>query len=161
MAHRPPQQPIDTRNFRTSWRLTFHFDGAQVTLVGQERVQKVAAGTTPDRPRPGENSGSWLELVDTSGGPLFHRLLGDPLRTRAEHHSPDGRIELHLRAPDPCDFVAVVPDIPEASDVVLYASPTEPERIAEAAREVARFPLRERGSGEGPHGPERQGGGTA
>jgi hypothetical protein len=144
MAETAPNQPIDTRRYRTSWRLTFRFDGERVTLIRRERLQKVAPSTTPEAPLPGKNSGAWLELLDRSGRPLFHRLLGDPLRTRAEHHSPDGRIELHVRAPEPCEFTAVVPDIPDASDVVLYASPTDYQRMMEPAREIGRYALAER-----------------
>lgn len=149
MAQTAPNPPVDTRGYRTSWRLTFRFDGRRIDLVRRERLEKIAPGTTTEAPTAGENSGAWLELVDRSGGRLFHRLLGDPLRTRAEHHSPDGRIELHVRAPEPTEFTAIVPDIPGASGVVLYLSPTEHDRMHEVAREIGRYPLDER---EGPYG---------
>jgi hypothetical protein len=144
MAQTAPNQPIDTRRYRTSWRLTFRFDGERITLVRRERLQKVAPGTTPEAPEPGKNSGAWLELLDRSGRRLFHRLLDDPLRTRAEHHSPEGHIELHVRPSEPCEFTAVVPDIPDVSDVVLYASPTEHMRMLEPALEIGRYALYER-----------------
>lgn len=149
MTHPVPQQILDTRNYRSSWRLTFHFDGERVHLVRRERVRKVAPGTIPDPPTPGKNSGAWLELVDDAGRRLFHRLLNDPLRTRARHHSPDGHIELHVRAPEPGRFVVLVPDIPEAADAVLYASPTDHERMLEPASEIGRYPLHEPKQGDG------------
>ena len=141
MADTALNSPFDTRSYRTSWRLDFRFDGERIELVRRTRLRKVAAGTTPLRPAAGKSSGAWLELVDRSGNPLFHRLLHDPLQTRAEHHSPDGRIELHIRPPEPCEFTAIVPDIPGASEVVLFASPTDHERLHEAASELGRFPL--------------------
>jgi hypothetical protein len=144
MGQTAPNPPVDTRKYRTSWRLTFRFDGERISLLRRERLQKVAPGTSPEAPVPGKNSGAWVEILDRSGRRLFHRLLIDPLRTRAEHHSPEGRIELHLRAPEPCEFTAVVPDIPDASEVVLYASPAEPKRMLEPAREVGRYALSKR-----------------
>jgi hypothetical protein len=147
MAETAPNQPIDTRRYRTSWRLTFRFDGQRINLIRRERLQKIAPGTTAETPEPGRNSGAWLELVDRSGQVLFHRLLYDPLRTRAEHHSPDGRIELHVRTPEPSEFTEIVPDIPAASEVILYSSPTEYDRMHEAAREIGRYSLGERGAG--------------
>lgn len=134
-------EPVDTRQYRTSWRLTFGFDGEKVALVRQERLQKVAPGTTTDRPEGGKNSGAWLEMVDRSGRVLFHRLLEDPLQTRAERHSPDGTIELHVRAPEPSEFITIIPDIPDTTMVILYSSPTEHESMNEAAREIGRYSL--------------------
>lgn len=143
MESKIPTHPVDTRMYRTSWRLVFRFDGESIALVRRERLQKVAPGTTPDAPTPGRNSGAWLDVLDRSGRRLFHRLLADPLRTRAEHHSPDGRIEVHVRAPEPCEFSVIVPDLPGAAEVALYASPTEHERMREPAQEIGRFPLAE------------------
>lgn len=143
MEQVPSKHPVATRGYRTSWRLLFRFDGQGVSLVRRERLQKIAPGTTPDAPTPGKNSGAWLDVLDHSGQRLFHRLLSDPLRTRAEHHSPDGRIELHLRTPEPCEFTVIVPDIPGASDVALYSSPTDHERMLDPAREIGRYSLAE------------------
>lgn len=143
MAQSPSDRPVDTRQYRTSLRLTFRFDGRQVELVRRERLRKVAPGTTPDRPSAGKNSGAWVELVDRSGRVLFHRLLRDPLQTRAEHHSPDGRITLHVREPESGQFSVIVPEIPDATEVVLYASPTDHERMHEPASALGRFPIRQ------------------
>lgn len=131
----------DMRSYRTCWRLVFRFDGSRITLDHRERQQRIAVGTPPYRPVAGRNSGTWLELVGRSGEVLFHRLLHDPLRTRAEHHSPDRRIELHVRDPLPCTFEAVIPVIPGAAEVILYASPFGREQMFEAAAEIGRYPL--------------------
>ena len=157
MAQTPSDRPIDTRQYRTSWRLTFRFDGRQVDLVRRERLQKVAPGTTPEPPTPGQNSGAWLELVDRSGRVLFHRLLRDPLRTRAEVHSPDGHITLHIREPESGEFSAIVPDLPDAAEVVLYASPTDHQRMHEPASALGRFPLRQDGPAGEPQAMEEGG----
>jgi hypothetical protein len=158
MEHREPTQPIDTRRYRTSWRLTFRFERSRVELVRRERLQKVAPGTTTDRPAAGKNSGAWLTLFDRDGREVFHRLLSDPFRTRAEHHSPDGRIELHVRAPESGQFSVIVPDIPGAAEAALYSSPTDRDRMRGAAAEIGRYPLAGPTPGAGPHEPRPDGG---
>ena len=154
MEHPAPNQ-LDTRRYRTSWRLTFRFEGRQVTLVRRERLQKVAPATTAETPTPGANSGAWLTVLDGHGQPVFHRLLSDPFRTRAEHHSPDRRIELHVREPESGEFTVIVPEIPGATEVALYASPTERERMRAAAAEIGRYPLAEPKPGAEPAEPPR------
>jgi hypothetical protein len=139
-------QPVDTGRYRTSWRLTFAFDGKKIDLVRRERIEKVSPGTTAEKPEAGKNSGTWLELVDDSGRVLFHRLLVDPLQTRAEHHSPDGVIELHLRDPEPVEFTTTVPAIPDGAELILYSMPTKPRAKDKAAREVGRYRLDEDGN---------------
>jgi hypothetical protein len=91
VASRSDANSVDTRTYRSSWRLTFRFDGDQVELASAERVARVAPGGT-------EASGSWVDLVDRRGRVLFRRVLHDPFRTTAEHHSPDGQIEVVRRS---------------------------------------------------------------
>jgi hypothetical protein len=141
MEQNTPKEPVDTRRHRTSWRLTFRFDGQEVTLIRRERLQKVAPGTTTDKLTPGKNSGAWLALLDREGQPLFHRLLSDPFHARARHHSPDRRIELHVRKPESGEFTVVVPDIPGAVAVALYSSPTDREHMLDPATQVGRYSL--------------------
>lgn len=141
MAQEESYRVADPRANRGSWRLTFRFDGSRITLLDRVRVRKLSPGTTSQKPEPGRNSGAWLELVDSNDRVLFHRLLHDPLQTTAEHHSPDGRIEHHVRPPEPCTFTAIVPDVPGADAVILYASPAEESRMLDAAEMLGRFSL--------------------
>jgi hypothetical protein len=152
-----PQQPAAPRRSRTSWRLTFAYDGARVTLLRRERLQKVAPGTVGDVPVPGKHSGAWLTLLDRGGKVLFHRLLADPFQTRAEHHSPDGKIELHVRPPGKGQFSVVVPDLPGATEVALFSSPTVREKMLDPAAEVGRFSLVEPSPGGGDRSAEDPG----
>lgn len=128
-------------NPRESWRLGFHFDGESVELRSSERLQMVAPAAIGERPRAGEHSGAWLEVLDDHGEVLHYRVLDDPLHLRAEHHSPDGSIEVHYRPPEPTDFEVVVPVLPGAESVRLWASAPGEERQLEPARERGRFPL--------------------
>lgn len=137
----PPASFEGTGDEPRSWRLTFRFDGERLALVKQEHLTKVAPGTAAFRPEAGKHSGSWLFLLGAAGEVLFHRLLHDPFQTRAAHHSHKGAIKLHFREPQPGEFTAVLPDIPGATEVAVYASPFSPEGRHEAAEEVARFRL--------------------
>jgi len=130
-------------NPRESWRLTFHFDGKSVELQNAERLPMVAPGVSGDRPRGEEHSGAWLELLDAQGDVLQHRPLGDPFHLRAEHHSPDGRIEVHLRDPEPTDFEVVVPALPAADSVRVWVSAMEDQKGLGPARDHGRFSLRD------------------
>lgn len=128
---------------RGSWRLTFHFDGESVQLVRSERLAMVAPGTAGVPPRGEEHSGAWVELLDERGALLHHRLLIDPFHVRAEHHSPDGRIEVHVRPPEPTDFEVVVPAVAQADSVRLWATPPGEEERQGPARDQGRFLLRD------------------
>jgi hypothetical protein len=134
VASRSDANSVDTRTYRSSWRLTFRFDGDQVELASAERVARVAPGGT-------EASGSWVDLVDRRGRVLFRRVLHDPFRTTAEHHSPDGQIEVVRRPPESGEFQVVVPDMPDGSDVSVWSSPLEPEAALNPAQELGRFRL--------------------
>lgn len=135
-------------NPRQSWRLGFHFDGESVELRRSERLPMVAPAAIGERPKAGEHSGAWLEILDDDGEVLDYRVLHDPFHLRAEHHSPDGTIEVHFRRPEPTDFEVVLPALPGAESVRLWASaPGEERQLGHGqlgpAREQGRFPLLE------------------
>jgi hypothetical protein len=132
---------------RESWRLTFHFDGESVQLRRSERLPMVAPAAIGEQPQGGEHSGAWVEVLDERGEVLHHRLVHDPFHLRAEHHSPDGTIEVHFRPPEPTDFEVVVPALPQAESVRLWASTPGEERRLGPARDHGRFPLDDRKEG--------------
>lgn len=153
MARTPDADPIDTRVYRTSWRLTFRFDGETVELAAAERIAKVAPGGPMPPPADTKLSGSWVDLTDRRGRILFRRVLHDPFRTTAEHHSPDGQIDIVRRPPQAGEFQVVVPDMPDGADVAVWSSPLEPEAALDPARELGRFRLSDRK----PRGDKEQG----
>ncbi|MFN7571665.1 MAG: hypothetical protein ACK5TK_09465 [Betaproteobacteria bacterium] len=95
-------------------------------------------------PKAGKHCGTWLELRDEEDRLLFVRRLYNPLQTLAEHHSPDGSIEVLTRPPGEGEFEVVVPALKDASSAVLVSSPLKDGRSTEPAQEVARFALREK-----------------
>lgn len=140
-------QTKDTRTYRFSWRLRFRFSETAVELVDQKRVAMIAPPSIGADPRPGEDSGAWLELRDTYDRTLFVRRLYDPFQTIAEHHSPDGKIEVVTRSPTQGEFEAIVPNIPEARTAILFSSPIDLEGRHEVAKEIGRFAIGEKSPG--------------
>lgn len=136
--HQEGQGP-DARHSRSSWRLRFRYAGERVALVERTRVPMIAPPSVGEAPRAGKNSGTWIEVRDHRDRPVFVRRLSNPFQTLAEHHSPDGRIEVVTRPPGSGEFEVIVPDLPGMRTVVLFSSPLAAGRATEPAREVARF----------------------
>ena len=137
--------------------MTFHYTAeGEVELVDQTLVEMIAPQWPGPAPRAGENSGTWIEVRDPDDETLSHISLYDPFALRAEHHSPDGRIEMFEREMEEGEFEVLVPALPGARSLVLYSSPPEPGRSLDAAAEIGRFELRPRPEEQGPgdQGPE-------
>lgn len=150
MGEMAEQQPVDTRRFPVSWRLTFHFDeDGSVELARRQQLPMIAPGSPGPSLTGRDYSGSWVELQDRQGRVLFERVLHNPFRTTVEVHYPPGRNSQVVSAPRQAgEFEAVVPVIPEATTVVVWSSElVDPERRSEAAREVGRFDLGQAGEG--------------
>lgn len=133
---------------RESWRLTFAFDGAAIELLRSESLPMVSPATIGEPPQGDRQAGAWLEVLDDEGRVIFHRLLHDPLAVRAEHHSPDGRIEVHFRPPQPGRFEAVVPALATARSVRLWLSPPSEGSTQEPAQDQGRFALDDPGEAD-------------
>lgn len=134
-----PPQPAS----RTSWRLTFRWDGTQIDLVNRRQVQMIAPATTGEQPIAGEHAGIWLELRDAADKTLYHRSITRFMGAKAEVFHPDGAMTHHLGDPGSAQFEVVVPDLPQAAWLCIVSSPFEPKALLhEPAREIARFPLR-------------------
>lgn len=129
-------------------RLTFRFDKDRIELIAQQRVRMIAPPAAGERPEGGKNSGTWVELQDRRGRAVAYRLLHDPFRLHAEHHSPDGRIEHVERERESGEFEVLLPATPEGVAVAVWSSPTEARLANEAATEIARFDLREQRGGK-------------
>jgi hypothetical protein len=137
------QQPVDTRRFPSSWRLTFRYneDGA-VELADRKDLPMIAPGSPGPTASGGEFSGSWVELQDRQGRVLFERVLHNPFRTMVEVHHPPGRRSQAVPGPlQPGEFEVLLPAMPDAAAVVVWSSELDAGRRNEAAREVGRFNL--------------------
>ena len=147
----PAPQPADKPTHAI--RMTFEFDGGDVKLVSQQRVEMTLPASDPVQGHEGQK-GFWYELRNAQNRTLFRRVAHPPMRPDVEVFSPDPNKTLS-RQPAPNRkgvFVALVPDNAEGQDVVLSASPPVPTpappakgapatlaRVSEPAREFARF----------------------
>lgn len=113
-----------------AWRLTYTYDASGIRLVAQQRVATLAPPDDSELTERGR-AGYWVEIRDAAGEALYRQVITTPFRTMVEAHSPDpGRTPVHVPASRPEGaFQVVVPDLPEAHEVVLHGltAPGEPE----------------------------------
>lgn len=123
-------------------RLTFLYEGTNVQLISQQRVDMLPP---PPEPRPIQEgqSGFWYELHDESGAVLYQRRVHNPIKFETTVYSKDPEVPLkEVPVEDPQGiFELVAPDINEAHTIVLFSSPLEPELAGNPASELARFVL--------------------
>lgn len=142
-------------------RLTFTYEGDEVSLAGRQPVEMIAPPTDQLSGYEDEQ-GFWIEVRNDREQALHRQVMEDPLSRDVEVFSPEPERSVY-RAPveEPSGiFVVVVPELEEADHVSLMSSAApsaaaarevSPEAAARApATEFARFSLR----------PEREGGGA-
>jgi hypothetical protein len=132
------------RPVRGTWRVRVRFDGTDLAVTEQSFADMIAPYTPGAPPGREDRSGAWFEVRDAKDEVLAYQRLHDPFQIRAEHHSPEGQIEVFERKVETGEFELLVPALPEAESVVVFSSPVEPGRTADAAKEVARFELKSR-----------------
>ena len=138
-------------------RLVFSYEGSQISLESTRRVEMIPLPTHSLSGYEGE-SGFWIEVHGRADQALYRRVLHDPVRSSREvypEQAGDQFARVTASAPRG-SFDAVVPDLPDAQAVAVFASlpepppPGESEEAAAArvrsgrtrpARQVARFPL--------------------
>ncbi len=129
MASNPPQ----------ALRLTFAWQGAQVRLVGSERVAMIAPGSLTTPPEPGQ-TGYWFEVHDATGRVIYRRPLHKPIRTDVEAFSPDTQPSI-ARVPVATSegrFTLLIPDTADGQTFALHG-PSDPARADEPAGELLRL----------------------
>jgi hypothetical protein len=125
-------------------RLTFEVTGGEVRLRSAEPLEMILPPQVGERPEAGRHGGYWMEVHDDGDNALFHHLLHQPFGNSVEVHSPEGKIERVFGEPADGIFEVVVPDDPQARDLVLMGqSPASQdnqlESVAGGSTELARF----------------------
>ena len=100
-----------------------------------------------------EQSGFWLELQSSEGRTLYRRVIRHPIRANAEVALDEGGFTNRVAVADRGAFSLVVPNLADATDLALYASPVDRPHLPEPARELVRVSLRKPRQGDGPNGP--------
>jgi hypothetical protein len=132
-------------------RLVFEYEGDDVRLVSQLRIEK--ALPQPDQSADAlEFRGTWSEVRDAAGATLDRRVLVDPMPRDAEVfperlgeeisrqpiERPSGVFTVLVPDVEGADHVAVLSNSPGQLGVRAAAEPTELVRVALAAGEADR-----------------------
>ena len=126
-----------------SVRMTFRFQGGDIELVDRREVDTVAP-PSQEAPRraQAEQSGFWVELRDAEGREIYRRVMRNPIRVAAEVPDGEGGFTNKVSVAQSAMFSLLVPNLPEATELALFASPLDRPHLPEPAREVARIPFR-------------------
>lgn len=138
----PPQS---FRKQDSSLRLIFRFEDGEYSLLRRREVAGMAPPSEPlDRGERRARSGFWVELVDPEGRALYRRVMQHPIRTRAEVPDEEGGFTNRVSVARQGTFSVLVPNLPDAAELVLFSSPLERPQAPEPAEAVVRVPVRER-----------------
>ena len=108
-------------------RYTFEFEGTAVRLLRQRRLDKQTVPSYAWEGADGE-SGFWVELRDTSQKVLYRRVMDDPTFRYEAPVDDNGALRtLEIRGRKGI-FSVVVPFLPQARTLVVWAS--RPEEAA-------------------------------
>jgi hypothetical protein len=136
-----PDAPAATpkENPPEAWRVTFAYRGHDISVAGLRKVRMIVPRSASPPPEQGQ-TGYWLEVRAANGKLLFHRVLHSPIRVDVEVFSHgEGQTIARVPVAEPHgEFEALVPDLPDAAQLVLYGPPADPQLQAAPARELVR-----------------------
>ena len=139
------RKPDPRSSKRRSLRLVFEYEDRNVRLVSVQPVEMLAPPPQAAVPRVGE-AGSWLELRDSAGQPLYRRVIHNPIPHDMEvvPDDPDEPLQrVPVKRPQGA-FHLIVPEISAAHTLALNAEPARRpagRKAAAAASGVMEFPL--------------------
>jgi len=125
-------------------RLTFSYDGNDVKLLSQQRVDMIVP--TSDAVKGyGTHKGFWAELRSGRDKTLYRTVMHNPTKNDAEvfPETPGGEISRQPAPKRKGVFVVVVPDTDKGEDVILCRSTPETKGPARGIRALASKPAEE------------------
>jgi hypothetical protein len=123
-------------------RLVFEYEGDKLEVRDEIATETAIAPSDPIRGYEGE-SGFWIELRDDKGELVFRRILNNPIQFDVESHDPELGTRRHAVEKPRGVFTVLVPDVADARDLIVVASPLDAERRAAPAEPLVRFRLGE------------------
>jgi hypothetical protein len=127
--------------------MVFEYDGEKVRILSSERVDMLVP-FSESLVDYAHQQGSWIEVKDREGRPLYRQLLPHMMQSDVEGPSDSPGYPMTRR---PVDyprgvFVALVPDLPAAARVSLWHQPSGAMDTRTATREIfnGAFPRRRR-----------------
>ncbi len=126
-----------------SVRMTFRFERGDIELVERQEIDTVAPPSqeVPEREETAQ-SGFWVELRDADGRTIYRRVMRNPIRAAAEVPDGEGGFTNRVSVAPAGMFSLLVPNLPEAMELALFASPLDRPHMPEPATEVVRAPFR-------------------
>jgi len=138
-ADQPPEEETPA-----AWRVTFEYDGEDVTVVAKERVAMLAP--PDDEPLVSKDaSGYWVEVRDDDDAVVYRQVIHNPIQTDLEVFPEDPSEPMH-RVPVAHPrgvFQVVVPDLPEGRTAVLHGHASRQALREESPKPMAEFRLEE------------------
>jgi hypothetical protein len=128
-------------------RITFQYDGTQIRKVSQQKVEKLSP---PSHDVEGHQNqvGFWYELRDANNKVVYRRVIHNPLQVDTETPSATGGFARRPVQNPNATFQIVVPELDNASTLVLLASPHPPSSpVGSPAEEALRPPIARVGIG--------------
>ncbi len=124
-AKKTSKAPKTSPESNKAMRLTFSYDGKNVKLLSQQRVEMMAPSS--DELKGYGQKGFWAELKSGSDKTLYRTVLHNPTKNDAEvfPESPEGEISREPAPKRKGVFVVVVPDTDKGEEVILCRSAPE------------------------------------
>jgi len=127
-------------------RLTFSYEGDNITLVSRQKVDKFLPSSALSV-NPPVSSKSWFELSDPQRNLIHTRSLDNLIKKDMEVFSEDPNNSIHRqKIPDiKGTFSILIPDIPNATNFDIFTSPvtTDSALMAENKKNVFHLNLQE------------------
>ncbi|GAB4316545.1 MAG: hypothetical protein Kow0074_04530 [Candidatus Zixiibacteriota bacterium] len=124
-------------------RLVIQYKDGEFTILSRTTVQKVLPPSTSLPAGKGQVRGTWFEVQDVTGAVVYRRPMTSPRVLHSETlNESSGQIEHAETEVTEQVFSVLVPAQSEAKSLVLFDSPTDPNKRTAAASEIARLALR-------------------
>src|SRR6266508_2208561 len=131
------QQPEPNRAIR----LLIEYDQSRFTVRESWSLETLAPPSHPLVAAQAQ-SGFWFELRDGKDSVVYRRVMENPVQFDVEVHDPErGPYRRAVEEPKGV-FTILIPDLPEAQEIVFVSSPLDPAESAGPAEQVARLTLR-------------------
>jgi hypothetical protein len=121
-------------------RLLIQYDNRRLAVSSRQEVEMATPPSDPVRGYEGR-SGFWYEVRGSKDQVLYRRVVANPLPTDVEVYDPETGPRRHPTRRSSAAFAVLIPDLPDASNLVIMSSPLDPRLRMAAAVPLARIPL--------------------